>query len=69
MLDDHASSILSPATRTERLLTMPPSAMTATLDVPPPMSTIMLPRRLVDGEAGADGGGYRLLDQVDLARA
>src|SRR5690606_27309335 len=38
-----ASSISSPATRTERLVTMPPSEMTATSVVPPPMSTTMLP--------------------------
>ncbi|MNV56410.1 hypothetical protein D3C71_1486930 [compost metagenome] len=37
------SSISSPATRTERLVTMPPSEMTATSVVPPPMSTTMLP--------------------------
>ena len=36
--------------------------------VPPPMSTIMLPRRLGDRHAGADGRRHRLLDQVHLAR-
>ena len=38
-----ASSSSSPATRTDWLVTMPPSEMTATSVVPPPMSTIMLP--------------------------
>ena len=37
------SSSSSPATRTDWLVTMPPSEMTATSVVPPPMSTIMLP--------------------------
>ena len=38
-----ASSSSSPPTRTDWLDTMPPSEMTATSVVPPPMSTIMLP--------------------------
>ena len=38
-----ASSSSSPPTRTDWLATMPPSEMTATSVVPPPMSTIMLP--------------------------
>ena len=33
----------SPAVRIERLVTMPPSEMTATSVVPPPTSTTMLP--------------------------
>ena len=37
------SSHSSPATRIDRLVTMPPMAMTATSVVPPPMSTTMLP--------------------------
>ena len=37
------SSSSSPATRTDWLVTMPPSEMTATSVVPPPMSTIMFP--------------------------
>ena len=48
---------------------MPASEMTATSVVPPPMSTIMLPRGLGDRQAGADRRGHRLLDEVDLARA
>ena len=48
---------------------MPPSEMTATSVVPPPMSTIMLPVGSATGQAGADRGGHRLLDQVRLARA
>ena len=38
-----ASSSSSPATRTDWAVTMPPSEITATSVVPPPMSTIMLP--------------------------
>ena len=38
-----AASILSPATRTECAVTIPPSEMTATSEVPPPMSIIMWP--------------------------
>ncbi len=38
-----ASSISSPPTRRLWLTTMPPSEMTATSVVPPPMSTIMFP--------------------------
>ena len=38
-----ASSISSPAIRMERAATMPPSEITATSDVPPPMSTIIEP--------------------------
>src|SRR5229473_1711399 len=57
-----ASSILSPATRTERENTTPASEITATSVVPPPISTIMLPDGSVIGRAaehllgfGADG--------------
>ena len=38
-----ASSSSSPPTRTDWAVTMPPSEMTATSVVPPPMSTTMLP--------------------------
>ena len=38
-----ASFMSSPAIRTDWRVTMPPSEMTATSVVPPPMSTIMLP--------------------------
>jgi hypothetical protein len=38
-----ALSSSSPPTRTDRLVTIPPMEMTATSEVPPPMSTIMLP--------------------------
>ena len=48
---------------------MPPSDVTATSVVPPPMSTIMLPTRLGHGQAGADGRGHRFFDQVGLTRA
>ena len=48
---------------------MPPSEMTATSDVPPPMSTTMLPVGSPTGRPGADRGGHRLLDQVGLAGA
>ena len=65
-----ASSSSSPAMRIDSLATMPPSEMTATSVVPPPMSTIMLPGRLVHRQPGADRGGHRLLDDVRrLARA
>ena len=48
---------------------MPPSEMTATSVVPPPMSTIMFPVGSATGSPGADRGSHRLLDQVGLARA
>ena len=58
-----ASSILSPATRTDWLLTIPPREMTATSVVPPPMSTIMLPDGSVMGSpapiAAASGSSMR----------
>ena len=38
-----ASSISSPPLRTDWLVTIPPSEMTATSLVPPPMSTTMFP--------------------------
>ena len=38
-----ASSSSSPPMRTDWLVTMPPSEITATSVVPPPMSTTMLP--------------------------
>ncbi len=50
-------------------MTMPPSEMTATSVVPPPMSTTMLPVALVDRQAGADGRGHGLLDDVHLPGA
>ena len=59
-----ASSSSSPATRTDWLVTMPPSEMTATSVVPPPMSTIMLPVGSDTGRPGADGRGHGLLDDV-----
>src|SRR3954464_12137330 len=78
-----ASSSSSPAMRIDSLATMPPSEITATSVVPPPMSTIMFPagscpRRppprggghAVRRKARADGGGHRLFDDVRLfARA
>src|SRR5579875_2135451 len=56
-------SISSPATRMDRLTTIPPSETTATSVVPPPMSTIMLP---VASETGPDRRCQRLLDQMGL---
>ena len=38
-----ALSSSSPPTRTDRLVTMPPSEISATSEVPPPMSTTMFP--------------------------
>ena len=40
------------------------SEITAASEVPPPMSTIMLPLGLEIGHVGADGGRQRLGDQV-----
>ena len=48
---------------------MPPRLMTATSVVPPPMSTMRLPGRLADRQAGADRGGHRLLDEAGPAGA
>ena len=48
---------------------MPPSEMTATSVVPPPMSTIMFPVGSAIGRPGADRGRHRLLDQVRLPGA
>ena len=64
-----ASSISSPPTLRLCETTMPPREMTATSVVPPPTSTIMFPVGSLDGEAGADRGGHRLLDQVGLSGA
>ena len=64
-----ASSSSSPPIRIDVDVTMPPSEMTATSVVPPPMSTIMLPVGLVDREPGADRGCHRLLDDVRAAAA
>ena len=64
-----ASSNSSPPMRIDCATTMPPSEMTATSVVPPPMSTTMLPGRLLDGEARADRGRHRLLDEVRVAGA
>ena len=62
-------SISSPPMRIERETTMPPSEMTATSVVPPPMSTISEPGRLGHRQPGADRGGHRLLDEAGPARA
>src|SRR3972149_2998903 len=43
-------SISSPATRSERETTTPPIDNTATSDVPPPISTTMLPRTSLTGK-------------------
>ena len=48
---------------------MPPSEMTATSVVPPPMSTISEPGRLRHGQPGADRRRHRLLDQAGPAGA
>ena len=64
-----ASSISSPPTRRLCETTIPPSEITATSVVPPPMSTIMFPVGSATGRPGADRGRHRLLDQVGLARA
>src|SRR6185312_5397462 len=59
-----ASSISSPPTRSDCETTMPPSEITATSVVPPPMSTIMFP--VGSAERCADRGSHRLLDQIRL---
>jgi hypothetical protein len=64
-----ASSKRLPPTRRESLTTMPPSAMTAISDVPPPMSMMRLPDGPADRDVGADRGGQRLLDEVRVLRA
>ena len=64
-----ASSILLPATRIDCETTMPPSEITATSVVPPPMSTTMLPDGPSIGKPGADRGRHRLFDDVDDLRA
>jgi hypothetical protein len=43
---------------------MPPSEMTATSVVPPPMSTTIEPEGSCDGQTASDGGRHRLLDRV-----
>ena len=48
---------------------MPPSEMTAVSVVPPPMSTTMLPSGSWIGQAGADGRGHRLLDELRVGGA
>ena len=48
---------------------MPPSEMTAVSVVPPPMSMTMLPTGSSIGQAGADGGRHRLLDELRVGRA
>ena len=48
---------------------MPLSEITATSEVPPPMSMHHRAARFVDRDAGADRRRHRFLDQVDLARA
>ena len=64
-----SASISSPPMRMLRATTMPPRLMTATSVVPPPMSMIMLPVGSLIGQAGADRGRHRLLDQTGPARA
>ena len=56
-------------TRMASRATMPPREIIAVSDVPPPMSTTMLPEGLVDGQAGADGGGHGLGDQLGVGGA
>ena len=46
---------------------MPPSEMTPTSVVPPPISTTIEPVGIGDRQAGTDGGRHRLLDQDNLA--
>ena len=64
-----ASSSSSPAIRIDWLVTMPPSEITATSVVPPPMSTTMFPVGSCDRQAGPDRRRHRLLDDVGVAGA
>src|SRR3954462_15535815 len=72
-----ASSSSSPPTRIDWLTTMPPRLMTATSEVPPPMSTTMLPVGSPTRSPAPRGAGARaqaglldraLLDPGDAAR-
>ena len=65
-----ASSILSPPTRTLFAQTMPARLITATSDVPPPMSTIMLPEGSVMGRPApmAAAMGCSIRNHVRMAR-
>src|SRR5262249_48311965 len=63
-----ASSISSPAMRTDFEYTMPDSEMTATSVVPPPMSTIMLPPGSCVGRPAPIAGAQGVWNQEDLAR-
>ncbi len=56
------SSSSSPAMRIDSLDTMPPSEMTATLVVPPPTSTTMLPAGSCTGSPAPIAGGHGLDD-------
>src|ERR1039458_5825795 len=64
-----ASSSSSPAIRIDCETTIPPSEITATSEVPPPMSTTIDPVGSPTGRAAPTGGGDRLRDQVGRARA
>jgi len=67
-----ASSSSSPPTRIDRATTMPPSEMTATSLVPPPMSTIMLPVGSATGSpapmAAAMGSSMSVAQRAPLSR-
>src|ERR1044072_752279 len=63
------SSSSSPPMRIDWLTTMPPSEITATSLVPPPMSATTDPPGLPPPRARADRGRHRLLDEVRLAGA
>ncbi len=58
-----------PPHRTERLVTIPPSEITATSLVTAPMSTTMLPVGSSTGKAGPNRSCHRLLHQIRLSRA
>ena len=67
------SSILSPATFTDSLYTMPASEITATSVVPPPMSTTMLPNGSAIGNpapiAAAMGSSIRYTSRAPASSA
>ena len=64
-----AASMSKQPTRTALRATTPPREITAVSEVPPPMSTTMLPRGSLIGQPGADGGGHGLLDELRLGGA
>ena len=55
--------------RAEREVTISPREMTATSEVPPPISTTMLPVASLTGRPAPIAAAHRLIDQADVFRA